>query len=86
MRRSNREITQCSMDIEAMATFVFRWSLGLAVFNFLVFFAFPPIREPVGGALGLLMEPLLLGVPITIAGLSLLAWLITFLWKDGASN
>ena len=70
-----------------------RWLLiglkvGLAwsVFDFFVFFGVPSIREPVRGSLGLLMEPLLLGVPAGVAGVSLLAWALSFLWKDNSAE
>ena len=56
-----------------------KWGLVWTVLDFFIFFGVPSIREPVQGALGLLMEPLLLGVPAGVAGVSLLAWVICYL-------
>lgn len=70
-----------------------RWSrfgltigLSLTVLDFFVFFGIPPIREPVRVWLGRAMEPLLLGVPAGIGAVSLLAWVVSFFWRDNSKG
>ncbi len=57
--------------------------LAWSVFDFFVFFGVPEIREPTRELLGRAMEPLLLALPAAVAGLSLLGWLLAFLWRNG---
>lgn len=55
-----------------------------SVFDFFVFFGVPEIREPTRELLGRAMEPLLLALPAAVAGLSLLGWMLSFLWRNNS--
>ena len=79
------------MELNLTRSMLARWSrfgltvgLSMTVLDFFVFFGIPPIREPVRAWLGRLMEPLLLGVPAGIGAASLLAWTVSFFWRDTA--
>ncbi len=56
------------------------------VLDFFVFFAVPEIREPTRELLGRAMEPVLLALPAAVAGLSLLGWMLSLLWRDGSDR
>lgn len=61
----------------------FAVGLSVTVFDALFFFMLlDSVRETIYGALSTSMEPLLLATPLTIAGICLVGYLLTFIFPD----